>query len=204
VQFDADRTFVRAWGGFGSSPRMFLDPVAIAVGSDGSVYVFDDQRGVVERFAPKGDRISTIPVFGDTTGPGFNKGNGLAVDEGGNVYVGLGETNVVVEFDPTGQRVKVVGGPTSGHPLRCTGSMAVDADRHIYVACFGVAIYDANGTYVADIGSENGDARLTYAAGIALDRRGALYVVDAGNVGGGSLSDGRLKKYAIPVPPQTP
>jgi outer membrane protein assembly factor BamB len=204
VEFDADRAFVRAWGAFGSSPGTFLDPVAITVGSDGSVYVFDDQRGVVERFGREGDLKSTIDVFGGTTGPGFNKGDGLAVDQDGNVYVGLDESRAVVEFDPTGRQVQIIGGPASDHPLRCNGSMAVDAHGRIYIACYGVSIYDGNGTYVAGIGSEHGDARLTYAAGIALDPQGALYVVDAGNVGGGDLSNGHLKKYAIPTPPQTP
>ena len=35
--FDADRTFIRSWGSFGSKPGMFNDPVSIAVDADGNV-----------------------------------------------------------------------------------------------------------------------------------------------------------------------
>ena len=55
-QFDADRTFLRAWGSFGTGPGQFNDPVGLAVDADGNVHVLDDVRGVIETFDADGQR----------------------------------------------------------------------------------------------------------------------------------------------------
>ncbi len=52
--FDAERTFLEAWGDFGTGDGQFASPSVITVAGDGSVYVLDDQRGDIQRFDADG------------------------------------------------------------------------------------------------------------------------------------------------------
>ena len=53
-RFDADRKYLSAWGGFGTGPGQFIDPIGMALDEDGNVNVLDDGRGVVETYTPDG------------------------------------------------------------------------------------------------------------------------------------------------------
>jgi tripartite motif-containing protein 71 len=63
--FDRERKFLKAWGGFGSEPGKFIDPVGLVVNSKGVVYVIDDNRNVVERYDPDGTVLGQINPYQD-------------------------------------------------------------------------------------------------------------------------------------------
>ncbi|HEV2129146.1 MAG TPA: 6-bladed beta-propeller [Thermomicrobiales bacterium] len=60
--FASDGTFLRAFGGFGSGPGQLVEPVGIAVGSDGTVYVADSGNNRLSIFESDGTPIMQVPV----------------------------------------------------------------------------------------------------------------------------------------------
>ncbi|HEY8636414.1 MAG TPA: PQQ-binding-like beta-propeller repeat protein, partial [Candidatus Limnocylindrales bacterium] len=113
-KFDAQRTFVKTWGGFGPGPNQYQDPVGIAVGPDGRLHVLDDVRGVVETYDPEGKVLGSFDAFKSVGGGAFNGANSLAVDAAGNLYVSAVDPNEVRRFDPNGELTLTYGAPGSG------------------------------------------------------------------------------------------
>jgi tripartite motif-containing protein 71 len=70
------------WGGRGSRPGQFYDPLGIAVAPNGNVYVADAGNCRVQYFTPTGDYL------GEWAGRGVSlKPRGVDVASNGNVYV---------------------------------------------------------------------------------------------------------------------
>ncbi len=55
VHFDRNGKFVRAWGHYGSAPGTFVLPHAIALDSQGRLYVADRNSGRIQIFSQKGE-----------------------------------------------------------------------------------------------------------------------------------------------------
>jgi len=72
-------------GSEGTGPGQFTDPIGIAVAADGSVWVLDNVRSVVEHFSPTGKVLGSFDPF--ATDPINNGANGLAIDATGNLYI---------------------------------------------------------------------------------------------------------------------
>jgi DNA-binding beta-propeller fold protein YncE len=108
-QFAADRSFVRAWSDAGNrssglaSPRTastLRRPNGIAVGPDGSVYVSDEERNVVERYTADGVWLNTL---GSDGGDGrLNTPGGVGFDQAGNVWVADYGRDRLAVFTPDG------------------------------------------------------------------------------------------------------
>jgi sugar lactone lactonase YvrE len=149
---------------------------------------------------------------------------GLALDGQGNLYIADHTNNRVRKVDANGTITTVAGtgtpgfsgdgGPaTSAQLSRTSGvpmGLAVDADGSLYIADTGNnrirkvstdgKITTVAGTGVQLFGGDGGpasSAKLNWPAGLALDRRGSLYIADYGNarvrktgeVAGGSALD---------------
>ncbi|MEP6639291.1 MAG: PQQ-binding-like beta-propeller repeat protein [Chloroflexota bacterium] len=206
--FDAKRTFVRAWGSFGSGPGQFSDPVGIAIGSDGNVHVLDDARGVIETYDQNGKVLGSIPAF---SAPGAGA-NTLAIDSNGDFYVSQIDPTQVTRIDPTGKVTMTYGAPGSGtgeFHEQPTG-MSVDAEGRLYVTQGpnrgdhpGVQVFRPDGTYLAGwgpIGTGNSD--LTFPWGVLLDGNGHAVVADASALEDPGTISG-LKQFQL-LPPLAP
>ncbi len=180
--FDRNRKFVRAWGAFGTRPGEYTDPVGIGVAPDGSVWVLDDIRQVVEHYARDGKVLGSFDPFQHA--PVNNGANSLAIDPHGNLYVSVVSPSKVLVFDPTGRFLRAVG---EGAFAEQASHMAIDGDGRIFVtqgpergAAPGVLVFGADGTLLGGFGPEGaGDGQLEFTAGIALDGSGGLYVEDS-------------------------
>ena len=179
--FDASRRFLRAWGDFGDRPAEYIDPVGIAVAPDGTVWVLDDRRSVVEHYRPDGTVIGSFDPFAADP---FNDGaNSLAIDSHGNLYVSMFGPAAILVFDPTGKPLRTVG---EGIFHEQAGDMAIDAAGRIFVTqgpdrgtAPGVLVFDADGALIGGFGPEGtGDGQLAFPGGLALDGKGGLYVED--------------------------
>jgi tripartite motif-containing protein 71 len=139
--FDRERKFIFAWGGFGGDAGKFIDPVGLAVNSQGVIYVIDDKRDVVERYEPDGTVLGQINPYQDAP-TGYDSAGPFVVDAYGNVYTGIWRVrNEVMKLDPSGARIGTFGSTGSGpgqFPGQ-PGAGAVDAAGRLFV---GVGVLD--------------------------------------------------------------
>ncbi|HEU0115104.1 MAG TPA: PQQ-binding-like beta-propeller repeat protein, partial [Thermomicrobiales bacterium] len=109
-QFDANRTFVRAWTGTGAAA--FLDPMGMARAPDGAVLVLDDERGEVDRFSPDGAYLGAFSSHPNGKG-GLNSANDLTTDAQGNVYISALDPSFadfrVEKLDSSGTSLATIG-----------------------------------------------------------------------------------------------
>lgn len=142
-QFEADGTFVRVFGSFGS-------PTFIAIDNSGStpsgdVYVADSGAGTVSKFAADGSAITTWGTGGQLAG--FTAIYGIAVGPEGDLFV-LNE-GTASRFDPAGNPV---GGPFETPRESSPAGLAVDPEGNLYKATGGGEIikFDNTGARLAE------------------------------------------------------
>ncbi len=197
-----------AQDGEGGTAR-FNRPNGLAVDEQGEVYVADFGNHLIRKVSPEG-RVSTLAgeagVAGAEDGVGarahFQHPHGLAVDRNGNVYVADAMNHTVRKITPQGQVSTLAGAP--GRPGIADGDRATGRLN----APYGVAVDPAGWVYVVErdghtvrkispegwimnlagkacvSGSADGngaEARFWSPRGIAIDRRGNLYVADSAN-----------------------
>ena len=189
----------------------FENPMGIAVGYSGNLYVADTGNCLIREINP-GAAVTTLAgsglpggyADGMGTAATFSYPQGIAVDISGDVYVA----------DTNNQMIRFIDGLTYTSPIAgikgYTGAInglgttatfkypygiAVDSTRNIYVADTGNAlireIQPGGGIMVSTLagsagvtGSTNGNAAcalFNQPNGIALDTAGNLYVADSGN-----------------------
>jgi sugar lactone lactonase YvrE len=194
-QFDANRMFVRAWGSEGTEPLTYTDPSAIAIGADGSVYILDDARKVVEHVTRDGALIADVPVLQDLVDGNFST-NALAVDEAGYLYVSRTDKRIE-KVDPQGRVLVRFGLSGPGTFTAQANSITFDAHGRLMATQgpaiartdTGVHVYEADGTFLLGIGPEGTkEGQLSFPTGVVLDRKGNLFVADPGAPGGGAIS----------------
>ncbi|MGE3797667.1 MAG: NHL repeat-containing protein, partial [Thermomicrobiales bacterium] len=98
--FAPDGTFIRSWGGYGSGPSQFIEPVGIAIGPDDRVYVADSGNGRISVFARDGTPLAQWPVNawqGQTYFEPY-----LAFDQYGTLYATSSGTGTVEMYDVEG------------------------------------------------------------------------------------------------------
>jgi outer membrane protein assembly factor BamB len=181
-QFDAHRRFVRAWGSFGDRPKEYDDPVGIAVAPDGSLWVLDDHRSIVEHYTASGELLGAFDPF--ATEPVNGGANSLAIDSAGNLYVSGYNPNQVYVFSLDGTFIRAVG---RGILSEQAGDMAIDAAGRLYVSQGpergdrpGVLVFAPDGALVGGFGPPGSeDGQIVFPGGIALDGTGGVYIEDS-------------------------
>jgi hypothetical protein len=161
-------------------------PDWIAVDARGNVYIADNGDNQILKETPSGDHYAQNVVFPPDQS-GANSFNGLAVDVIGNVYF-VNDGNVW-KASPAdgGYHMNLVLAGTYGRGL------AVDGTGDLYVTVGSTQVLQetlSNGRYTQ---STVATARVSIAAGLAVDDSGNLYV--------GDLQGNRvLKEYASSAP----
>lgn len=64
VRFSPEGKRLAAWGGDGTGPGQFIEPVGLAAGPSGNIYVADTGNHRVQVFDPEGKFLRQFPVFG--------------------------------------------------------------------------------------------------------------------------------------------
>jgi sugar lactone lactonase YvrE len=83
--FDADGTFIRAFGKNGDGPGDFARPKGIAIDSDGHVWVADAMLCRLQVFTPEGRLLMGMGDFGKKPGQ-FQALAGLAIDKNNRIF----------------------------------------------------------------------------------------------------------------------
>ena len=85
VKFSSDGTYVMEWGETGSEPGQFRTPHALAMDSQGLLYVGDRSNRRIQVFEQDGTFVRDFYNFG--------RASGLAIDKEDNLYVADSESN---------------------------------------------------------------------------------------------------------------
>ena len=183
-------------GGAGTDVQ-FNGPRGIGFAPDGTFYVADARNHRIQHFSADGKALNTWGSFADLSAnpnqaPGgtFNEPWGVAVGPDGSVYVSDTWNHRVQKFDVTGKFIKLwgtFGQSDTNNPSALYGprGISVDANGHIYLADTGnkrIAIFDADGNFVAQIGSEGFEVgQFSEPVDAKLDAQGNVYVTDTWN-----------------------
>lgn len=166
--FDADRTFVGSWGGFGSGDGKFAKPTAIATDRAGHVYVADGSRGDVQVFDADGAYLRTV-AKGHAGPYGFAY---MAVDPAGDVWVN--DPPMLSKFSPDGVELATYDMTAFGGDAAPT---VIDATGHLFATAFvndqpeTMVEFDVDGTVL--------HAWPALGEMVALDGKGSAYATTA-------------------------
>jgi uncharacterized protein (TIGR03663 family) len=101
--FGLDGTFHRAFGGNGTGPGQFIEPVGIAIDENGLVYVADTNNARISVFSVDGSPQAQWHVDAWTNQQFFQPY--LTIGPDGNIYATSSATGSVEVFSPTGQHL---------------------------------------------------------------------------------------------------
>ncbi|WP_420644042.1 flippase activity-associated protein Agl23 [Candidatus Leptofilum sp.] len=140
---DAQGNFIGQLGAgndqFGAALGQFYEPVGVATGPDGFVYVADTWNGRIQQLTA--DLIPMNEWLLDTGWPANTSVNNkpyLAVDSGGRVYVTDPESPRVLIFDQTGNYVGKFGQfGTDSNSFNLLNGIFIDQQDNIYVVDAG-------------------------------------------------------------------
>ncbi|MEE4300131.1 MAG: peptidyl-alpha-hydroxyglycine alpha-amidating lyase family protein [Pseudomonadales bacterium] len=85
VKYDAEGTYLMEWGGTGGEDGQFRDPHALAMDSEGRLYVGDRANNRIQVFTQDGEHLDTWHQFG--------RPSGIFIDENDVIYVVDSESN---------------------------------------------------------------------------------------------------------------
>lgn len=166
-----------------TAPGIFRNPSGLDVGPDGRVYVADALHHRIQSFLGDGAQLAVVGSEG--VGPGqFDYPWDVAVAPNGDVYVADRHNDRIQRLGADGS-VRAVWGQRGTGPgqLSSPRGVAADGDRGVFaVSDAGIFVqrFSPSGRLLARFGGERGRSwgRLAGTQDVAVDRTGAVYVVD--------------------------
>lgn len=173
---------VNSWGGFGTTPGLFVEPSSVEVDTAGFVYVAGHEDRI-QKFTPDGELVKIWGTSG--TGDGqFDHPHGLAIDRrrGDLVYVGDQENGRMQVFTPDGAFVRLWTDPQFQH-IHDVGIDPSSGD--LFVGDFELDVlqrFTSTGSLVAELGGAGaGPGKFAGIWGVSTDSAGNIYAADTGN-----------------------
>jgi sugar lactone lactonase YvrE len=144
VKFRSDGTFIKEWGTTGDGPGEFRDPHALAMDSEGRLFVGDRANCRIQIFTQDGEHLATWTQF--------SRPSGLYIDANDILYVVDSESNNTWGYNPGFKRGLRIGSAKDGFVTAFIPDPEPDADNAGTTAAEGVTV-DANGNiYGAEVG----------------------------------------------------
>ena len=170
----------------------FFGPRELAVDPAGYTYVADTGKHRIVKFDPKGVKLQSWGTKGDKDGQ-FNEPIGLALDQAGNLYVADRLNSRIQVFSSNGQFLRKwpakwlipVGANGVPEQVDIEPHLAIDQAHGVVYATDGkgrkVLCFKLDGTELASLDTNTTGAPLfSVPVGVAVDKGGNVYVVDAG------------------------
>jgi DNA-binding beta-propeller fold protein YncE/transcriptional regulator with XRE-family HTH domain len=160
-------------------------PSAVAMDSDGQMYVADGVNDQVLIFNEKGEFLAAWTHLGFGSDPSTSNLSAVALDRGHNIYVADARQGKISVLSPTGILVRQWRAPG-------VQALAIDRAGRVYAASVRhVVVFSATGALLGRI-ANRGSSPFTFgdAAAVAVGANDTVYVGDVGR--------GRLYKFAPP------
>ena len=142
VKFSANGAFIKEWGQTGAEAGEFRDPHALAMDSQGRLYVGDRSNSRLQIFDQEGEHIATWTQFG--------RPSGLFIDARDILYSADSESNS--RSNPGWKRGVRIGSVTDGFVTAFIPDPEPDQDSAGTSAAEGVAVDAAGNVYGAEVG----------------------------------------------------
>ncbi len=144
VKFTADGSFLMEWGETGAEAGQFRDPHALAMDSQGRLYVGDRGNSRTQVFTQEGEHVATWTQFG--------RPSGLYIDAADILYSTDSESNA--RRNPGWKRGIRVGSVTDGFVTAFIPDPEPDQDNSGTSGAEGVAVGDDGSIYGAEVGPQ--------------------------------------------------
>ncbi len=145
VKLEADGSFIKAWGKTGQAYGEFRDPHALAMDSQGRLYVGDRGNARIQIFDQEGTYIATWTQFG--------RPSGLYIDADDVLYSADSESNATWGNNPGWKRGIRIGSIRDGGFVSAfIPDPVVDADNAGTTGAEGVAVDAMGNVYGAEVG----------------------------------------------------
>ncbi len=142
VKLAADGTFIKAWGTTGSEAGEFRDPHALAMDSQGRLFVADRGNSRIQIFDQDGNHLETWTQFG--------RPSGLFIDANDILYAADSESNA--RRNRGWKRGIYIGSAIDGWVTALIPDPEPDPDNAGTSAAEGVAVDAAGNIYGAEVG----------------------------------------------------
>lgn len=144
VKFAADGSFVREWGSTGSEAGELRDPHALAMDSQGRLFVADRGNSRIQIFDQDGTHLATWTQFG--------RPSGLYIDANDVLYATDSESNT--RRNPGWRRGIYIGSVRDGWVTAFIPDPEPDIDSSATSGAEGVAVDALGNVYGAEVGPE--------------------------------------------------
>ena len=160
-------------------------PTAIALNSEGKVYVVDELLNRISIFTEDGEYTTKWERPGNGDGE-WDKPSGLAIDKDDNVYLVDTGNNRVQKLTKDGQFISKWGQAGDGDgEFNMPWGITVDNEGNILVADWRndrIQKFSSEGQFLMKFGTPgSGDGELSRPTSVAVDKDGYIYVADWGN-----------------------
>jgi DNA-binding beta-propeller fold protein YncE len=145
VKFASDGQYIKEWGGSGSAPGKFLVPHALALDSQGRLFVADRDNNRIQIFDQDGNFIDEWTQFG--------RPSGLHISADDTLYVSDNQSNS--ERHPGWPRGLYVGSAKDGSVGAFIPDPEFDPARAQETGAHGLAADDAGTIYGAEVYSQS-------------------------------------------------
>lgn len=175
-KFDSDGKLLASWGTRGTGAGQFNSPAAIALDSQGNLYIADTDNSRVQVLDPSGKFLSQWGKSGSGDSA-LDHPYGIAVDAQGNVYVADSRNARVQKFDRNGKFLLRWSAPDGTNGKFDPMGIAVEPQANIVVADGRngrLMRFDPNGVILTTIAEGN----LAGVWAVAVDAQGNLYALD--------------------------
>lgn len=144
AKFSPDGTFIKEWGGTGAEAGEFRDPHALAMDSEGRLFVGDRGNSRIQIFTQDGEHLATWTQFG--------RPSGLFIDSNDILYATDSESNT--RRNPGWKRGIYIGSVTDGWVTSFIPDPEPDPDTSGTSGAEGVAVDALGNVYGAEVGPE--------------------------------------------------
>ena len=168
-----------------SADGALIWPTAIALASDGQVYVADEALNRISIYSKDGEYLSKWERPGSGDGE-WDKPSGLAFDRDDNLYLVDSGNNRVQKLTKDGQFITKWGSTGTGDgQFNLPWGIEVDQDKNVYIADWRndrIQKFTSDGQFLMKFGSTgSGDGELNRPTDVAVDKDGEIYVADWNN-----------------------